>query len=134
MRVIGLAAVLLTLVSGAAVAQAATGEWLVANGKARIRISPCGGALCGAISWLQTPTRDENNPDPAKRNRSLVGTQILRGMRPAGPNRWEGEIYNAENGQIYMGSISMMGADMLRVEGCVLGGLICGGENWTRVK
>ena len=133
MRVIGLAAVLLTLVSGAAVAQAATGEWLVANGKARIRISPCGGALCGAISWLQTPTKDENNPDPAKRNRSLVGTQILRGMRPAGPNRWEGEIYNAENGQIYAGSISITGADMLRVEGCVLGGLICGGENWTRV-
>ena len=134
MRAFGIALVLLALAGGPALAQAPTGEWLVANGKARIRIGPCGGALCGTISWLQAPANDENNPDPAKRNRSLVGTQILLGMKPAGPNRWEGEIYNAENGKIYTGSISITGPDVLRIEGCVLAGLLCGGENWTRAR
>ena len=55
-------------------------------------------------------------------------------MRPTKPGLWEGEVYNAVNGKTYSSRISLTAPDVLRIEGCVLGGLICGGENWTRVK
>ncbi len=119
------------LVSPAAAAQPA-GEWLVADGSARIRIEPCRGALWGVIAWSQNPGTDENNPDPAKRSRSIIGLPILLDMKPAEPNRWEGEVYNAENGKTYNSRISLVKDNVLRIEGCLLG-FLCGGENWTRV-
>jgi uncharacterized protein (DUF2147 family) len=111
----------------------ASGEWLVADATARIRIGPCGTVLCGTISWTKAPSGvDENNPDPAKRSRPIMGVEILSGMAPAGPNRWKGSVYNAQNGKTYDAMMSLESADVLRIEGCVLGGLLCGGENWTR--
>ena len=57
---------------------------------------------------------------------------ILLAMAPTRPNRWEGEIYNSNNGKIYSSNISMVNENTLKLEGCVLG-FLCGGENWTRV-
>lgn len=126
--------IILALLSGSAVAAEPTGEWLVADESARIRIEPCNDALWGVISWVREPGYDRENPDPAKRGRPIVGVPILRNMKPVKPNRWEGEIYNAKSGKMYSASITLVREDALKVEGCVLGGLFCGGETWTRVE
>jgi uncharacterized protein (DUF2147 family) len=120
--------------SSMALAAEPTGEWRVANGEANIRIDTCDGVLWGIISWERKPGIDSFNPNPAERNRPLLGSHVLLGMRPTRPGRWDGEIYNGENGKTYKSHIMLSSPDVLRVEGCVLGGLFCGGEDWTRVK
>jgi uncharacterized protein (DUF2147 family) len=134
----------LALVGAPALAADPTGNWLVKDQTAIIRIAPCADALCGTIAWTSQPGLDENNPDPSKRDRPIVGTQILLGMKPAGgtggtggasgtgSNRWDGEIYNPENGKTYSGHIILLSPDQLRIEGCLL--IFCGGENWTRSR
>ncbi len=107
------------------------GEWLVANGMARIKIEQCGKDMWGVISWEQQPGgRDSNNPDPAKRARPTLGLPILLGMK-AGSDRWEGQVYNARDGKTYDASVRLISPDVLEIEGCVLG-FLCGGEEWTR--
>jgi uncharacterized protein (DUF2147 family) len=113
--------------------QSPAGEWLVKDGTAHIRIALCNGKLWGVISWVNAPDTDKNNPDVSKRGRSTLGLPILLGMQPAKTDEWDGDIYNAENGKIYNGDISLKSANTLHVEGCVFGGLICGGEDWTRL-
>ena len=132
--------VVLTLVAGAgyAAGQAAKpdpiGDWLVSDATAIIRIARCADALCGNVAWTKNPGGvDENNPDPAKRNRPIMGLPILLAMKPASDGRWEGEVYNAENGKTYTSRIWLKSDDVLRIEGCVLG-FLCGGEDWTRTK
>jgi uncharacterized protein (DUF2147 family) len=121
------------LSAGTALAQSPAGEWLVKDGTAHIRIAQCAGAYWGVISWTKGPAgKDENNPDPAKRGRSILGVPILINMKP-GASQWDGEVYNAQDGSIYTSHIHLVSPDVLSIEGCVLGGLICGGENWTRV-
>jgi uncharacterized protein (DUF2147 family) len=132
MRKLCFAVVLLACICGPALAAEPIGEWLVANGGARIRIEPCANALWGVISWTREPGVDHENPDPAKRDRPMVGVPILRAMKPVSPNRWEGEVYNAQNGKMYSANISLLSDDVLKIQGCVLGGIFCGGENWTR--
>ena len=118
---------------GAASAQSPVGEWAVQDGTAHIRVVSCKGTLWGVINWTKGPAgKDENNPDPAKRDRSVMGMPILINMQPS-QNQWEGEVYNAQNGETYKSYISLKSPDVLRIEGCILGGLLCGGENWTRV-
>jgi uncharacterized protein (DUF2147 family) len=109
------------------------GEWAVEGGVAHVEIENCGGQLWGIVSWEKSPGTDSNNPDPAKRTRPTLGMPILLGMTPAEPNRWDGEIYNSNDGKTYSAHIGLVNSDTLRVEGCVLG-FLCGGQNWTRVK
>jgi uncharacterized protein (DUF2147 family) len=93
--------------------------------------------MCGVVAWTKyTPVGlDEKNPDPAKRTRSVMGMPIILDMKPSASkeNRWEGQIYNSENGKTYDASITLESPDALRVEGCVLS-ILCGGETWTRHK
>jgi uncharacterized protein (DUF2147 family) len=54
-------------------------------------------------------------------------------MKPSGtPDKWSGQVYNVEDGKTYSGSLTLQGVRSLKLEGCVLGGLICKGQMWTR--
>jgi uncharacterized protein (DUF2147 family) len=117
-----------------------TGTWLTQAGDAKIKVSKCGGSLCGAIVWLKQPIDpgtakpavDDKNPDRELAKRPVIGLQLFSGMRIDGDNRWSGRIYNADDGQSYESHISVAGPDALKVEGCV--GTLCGGETWTRSR
>ena len=116
-----------TLASGAATAAEPTGDWRTEDGSAIIRVDNCGGALWGVVAWEREPGRDQRSGRPT------LGSAVLINMRASSQARWEGQIYNATNGQTYKANIRMVGENTLRVEGCVLGGVFCGGQRWTRV-
>jgi uncharacterized protein (DUF2147 family) len=124
------------LATGLAPALAAdpTGDWKVADGVANIRVAECNGSMWGAVVWEKLPGgRDKNNPDVSKQNRPTLGMPILIDMKkkPA-VDQWEGQVYNAKDGQFYSTTIRPLGPDQLEIQGCLLG-FLCGGETWTRV-
>jgi uncharacterized protein (DUF2147 family) len=127
-----LIAVFATALSAPALSAGPEGLWLVKDQTGRIRIEKCGNQLWGTIAWQKTPSKDTNNPDPALKDKPMLGTAILIGMRQTQANLWEGDIYNPRNGSIYKSKMSMQG-DALDIKGCVMGGIICGGESWTRI-
>jgi uncharacterized protein (DUF2147 family) len=118
----------------AAAAEASpVGDWMVKDGYGIVRVDNCNGKMWGIIAWEKTAGTDKDNPDPAKRGRPTLGVPILLGMAPTKPNRWEGEIYNTENGKVYSGSITVAGESKLQLEGCLFPNFLCGGQDWTRV-
>jgi uncharacterized protein (DUF2147 family) len=122
------------LCAGSALAADPTGDWRVADGVANIRVAQCNGNMWGVVSWEKTPGgRDKNNPDPALQSRTTLGMPILLNMKKKpGVDAWEGQVYNAKDGQTYSSTIKPVGADQLEIQGCVLG-FLCGGETWSRV-
>jgi uncharacterized protein (DUF2147 family) len=126
----------------AALAADPAGTWYTADNDSQVRITNCGGALCGSIVWLKVPNdpdtgkpkTDKNNPDVSKQGRSLIGVQIVLGMKPSGANVWSGDVYNSQDGKTYSGSFTMTGDNTADLKGCVLGGLICKSQSWTRAK
>src|SRR5215471_2723737 len=111
-----------------------TGDWRVADGVANIRVAQCNGSMWGAVAWEKTPGgHDTNNPDVSKQSRPTLGMPILIDMKKkAGADQWEGQVYNAKDGQSYSATITPISNDELEIKGCVLG-FLCGGETWTRV-
>src|SRR5450756_605401 len=111
-----------------------TGDWRVADGVANIRVAQCNGSLWGAVAWEQEPGgKDKNNPDVSKQDRPTLGMPILIDMKKKpGLDQWEGQVYNAKDGQYYSSTIKPADPDHLEIQGCVLG-FLCGGETWTRV-
>src|SRR5258705_2457171 len=122
------------LTAGRALAADPTGAWRVADGVANIRVAQCNGNMWGVVAWEKTPGgRDKNNPDVSKQSRPTLGMPILIDMKKkAGVDQWEGQVYNAKDGQLYSSTIKPVGTDQLEIQGCVLG-FLCGGETWTRV-
>jgi uncharacterized protein (DUF2147 family) len=96
------------------------GEWQTQDGAANIAIKPCGANLCGYVSW-------------SKEGAAFVGSQVLVNMKPDG-RMWRGTVINVANGQNYAARMSLQSAETLKIEGCVMGGMICGGQRWSRVK
>jgi uncharacterized protein (DUF2147 family) len=123
-----------TTTLGTAFAADPTGDWMVADQVANIRVAECNGSMWGVVSWEKTPGgRDVNNPDVALQSRPTVGMPILIDMKKkTGVDQWEGQVYNAKDGKHYSSTIKPVGSDKLEIQGCILG-FLCGGETWTRV-
>lgn len=97
------------------------GTWQRADGNSRIRMTPCGDAVCGSITWLKS------SDTPAK-----VGQRVFSGLKQDGDG-WSGSAFNPEDGKTYAGKATVSGATMV-TKGCVLGGLICKSVSWSRVN
>lgn len=143
-RIFASAACIMLCLAAATPASAgdARGNWLTENGRAKVAIVNCGGGLCGNIVALKEPNEpatgkpktDAQNSDRAKRTRPMIGVQIVIDMKPDGTDKWKGQVYNAEDGKTYSGSITLQGATTLNLQGCALGGLICKTQTWTRTN
>ena len=133
-RTVVYSAIFLTTGLSAALAADPTGDWKVADGVANIRVAQCSGNMWGVVAWEKTPGgKDKNNPDASKQSRPTLAMPILIDMKKKpGVDSWEGQVYNAKDGQLYSSTIKPVGTDQLEIQGCVLG-FLCGGETWTRV-
>jgi uncharacterized protein (DUF2147 family) len=119
------------------------GQWYAEGGAAVVAITPCGDALCGRVVWVHSPLnqdgcelRDKNNPDPALRNRPVVGLQILGGLVASDHKHvsWTGgTIYDPVSGNTYRCRLELDGHDRLRLRGYVGIPLVGRTTTWTRV-
>ena len=105
---------------------AVLGQWLTEGDKAVVEIFGCDDRYCGKIVWLKAPTNpdgsdvlDTENPDPSKRNRTVLGLNLVWGFRYDERQGWvDGSIYDPDNGKTYSCKMSLEG-DTLKVRGYV---------------
>ena len=113
-----LVAILATLLASSAKAQAGGdvgGIWLTQAGDAKVRVSRCGGGICAVVVWLREPINpatgkpqvDDKNPNPSLARRPMIGLPLFSAMPSSGPNKWSGQIYNADDGNSYASNITV---------------------------
>ena len=94
------------------------GMWLTEEKEGKVRIEQCGTNLCGYSVDKKTSQNRE---------------QVLINMKP-GKDKWSGRIFDPNSGSTYDSSITLKGSNSLRVQGCAMGGMFCGGQTWTRLN
>lgn len=127
-------------VGGTAVqAEDATGIWRLQNGKVTVKVSRCGGNLCGTVVGLKKPRDDKGrprldkeNPNKSLRSRPVMGLTILSNMKPQGEGRWTGTIYNPDDGNTYQSKMKLQNADTMKVDGCIM--VFCQTMKFVRVQ
>lgn len=109
------------------------GAWKTDGGDSWLELFECGEKICGTIVWLKVPNYidsndgpvgnikvDRKNPDPALRNRPILGLQIMTGLTAKGDNRWEGgTCYNPESGKSYKCKMHLISPDKLELRGYI---------------
>ena len=96
------------------------GTWLRPESGQQFSFYDCGGLLCAKL--ISVRNAEEQH---------AIGTVILRGATKSGPKEWRGKLYNAKDGNVYDGVITLKSANELTLKGC-LWGVICKGETWRR--
>ena len=100
----------------AAAATTPFGLWQTEEGN--VRVEQCGANLCGY------------GEKEGKKSDELV----LINMKPSSDHsEWSGRIHNPNTGKNYDATVAMRGPNLLRVQGCILGGAFCGGTTWKRI-
>ncbi len=141
---LGLAGMLAAVWSTAAGADGATGIWWNAAKTVQVEIRQEADRLSGRIVWLREPLdeagrpkRDLRNPDPALRDETVLGLEVLTGLRPhhKRENVWfGGTAYDANRGRRYRCTVKRVDADRVWVRGYVGIPLLGRTEWWTRVS
>lgn len=106
--------------SGAVQAAGPYGTWVRPSTGTKVNFYECAGKLCAKIVGVKDASK-----------KGTVGTVIMGGASKVADNKWEGDLLNTENGNVYSGYVTMSGAG-LKLQGCTLGGLVCSGETWQR--
>jgi uncharacterized protein (DUF2147 family) len=108
----------------------AFGVWRNPKDSVRVEIRPCGDGACGIIVWAN---------DKAKRNAlasgttNLVGTQVFRNLELDRNGVWRGRVYVPEMRRTFSGTAQQLDEVRLRAKGCLIGGMLCKAQVWTRV-
>ena len=121
------------------------GVWITKDGRSLVNIAPCGQGveLCSKIIWLKKPFNDRGEPlrdklniDPKLRRRPILGMPILINLRPGEEGRWDGRVYNPEDGKTYRAQVTPKGQSRLHVKGCakVLFSWVCREQLWKRAS
>jgi uncharacterized protein (DUF2147 family) len=129
MRKTIMAAVLVIMGAGGAMAEPLLGTWRTApddNGNTGlIEVAPCGQQLCGTL----VKSFDGSGKEMASPN---TGKMIISETVNAGGGSYKGKVWSPDRDKTYNSRLELAG-DTLKVSGCVLG--ICrDGGSWTRVK
>lgn len=131
----------LAALSSPALAADPRGVWLTEDKDAALTITTCGGQLCGRIIWLENATdrsgslrRDQHNPDPAKRTQRICGLVVIRDLKPSGPNTWDGNVYNPQDGKTYSGNITVLSDQALKLRAYIGLPIFGRSQTWTRVN
>ena len=89
-----------------------------------VRVQPCQGApedRCAVVTGAYRGAKEE-----------AVGREVMHvERRPDGT--WEGEVLQPLKGHVYDSRIRPVSRDVMEVDGCIIGGLLCRTQRWTRL-
>lgn len=119
----------------AATAEDIFGRWRVPSNGSVVEIYKCGARLCCKVVSVKDPRRrDAHNPNPALRNRPLVGVMLMNGGRRSGARSYVGDVYSTLDGQTYRGTLNVISKNQITLVGCASVLPICEAVTFTRVK
>jgi uncharacterized protein (DUF2147 family) len=104
------------------------GHWLNPQRTVVIRLAPCGEAMCGTVTWAA-----ERAQKAARKGAgTLVGARLLSDFRRSRNGQWKGKVFVPDLDLRVGGKIQILDESRLKVSGCMLGGLACRSQVWTR--
>lgn len=104
--------------------QALEGRWTNPKGTVTIEVTRCGSDYCGKIVWAS---------DEKRRKGKKIRTQVLSELRPSGEGLYKGRVLEPKRGIRGSATVLYLGPNTMQVKGCVIGGVICRRQRWTRL-
>jgi uncharacterized protein (DUF2147 family) len=123
-------AIVAAALSIASSTSAPVGVWQNPRHTIAVQTALCGSSLCGKIvAAAPVAVSDARESGVAQ----LIGTSLLRDYRKNGPDSWRGIVFVPDMGRTFDSRLTVLSPNQLRISGCILKGLLCKSQIWTRV-
>ncbi len=106
-------------------------EWRNPSNSVHVRIDKCGGKLCGTVTWASAKAQADARRGGTQK---LIGTRLFRDLEADGPGKWRGKVFVPDIRKTFSGTMSFVNANTMVGKGCVLFGLVCKSQTWSRVR
>ena len=119
------------------------GLWQTEDRDAVIQLYKCEDSLCGRFYWLkddsaETPSLDDNNPNPEKARKPLCGLTFLGGFTKQSVgdvHRYvSGWVYSPRHGSTYSAEIQPVDDKTLSLRGYMFFSFLGGSQTWQRIE
>ena len=98
------------------------GNWARSDGKAKVKIAKCGADICATNTWIKPGTPSEK-----------AGDVLVMTIAKTSDGQYSGSAFDPQRDMRYKITLDVSDNSMTS-KGCVLGGLLCKGVGWTRIK
>lgn len=106
-------------------------EWRNPKDSVRIRLTPCGqDRMCGIVTWASDKAKADARRGGTEQ---LIGANLFRDFRRVAPGQYKGRVFVPDLNRTFSGHMEIKGDSMIG-KGCVLAGLICKQQVWTRIS
>ncbi len=107
------------------------GIWRNARDTVHVEVRACAPVPCGYVVYA-TPKAQAD----ARRSgvAPLIGIRILKDLTPNPAGGWFAKVFVPDLNLNLSGTASLVDPDTLKVQGCLVIGVLCKSQVWTRVK
>jgi uncharacterized protein (DUF2147 family) len=96
-----------------------------------VRIHPCGKVRCGTVVWANAKAKADSARGGT---RDLVGTELFREFREVSPKVWKGKVFVPDINKVFTGTGTIKDQNTIVARGCLIAGMGCKSQTWTRVR
>lgn len=106
-------------------------DWHNPGNSVHVRLRPCGqDKMCGTVIWASEKAKADARRGGTEQ---LIGENLFREFRRVGEGRYKGKVFVPDLNRTFSGQMKLQGGSMIG-KGCVLAGLICKSQTWTRIS
>lgn len=124
------AAALFALPSAAFAQAPIEGRWVNPKGSVTVRVAPCGAGYCATVINANAKAKATAKKGGTPR---LIGTTVMRDFRPVGNGIYKGQAFDPKRNIRAPATIRLIGDSTLVVKGCLISGIICKEQRWSRI-
>jgi uncharacterized protein (DUF2147 family) len=106
------------------------GRWANPKGSVIVQVERCGAAYCARVASANAKAQAKARQGGTPR---LIGTHVLTGLRPAGNGAYKGRAFDPKRNIRAPATVRAVGPNTLLIKGCVITGVLCKEQRWTRV-
>ncbi len=107
------------------------GTWANPSKSVHVAFKRCGQAMCGTIVWANAKAQADARRGGTNK---LIGAVLFEKFVAETPKRWRGAVFIPDIGQRVSGTITQENAKTIIGEGCLIAGLGCKSQRWSRIK
>ena len=107
------------------------GVWHNPANSVHVRAQRCGEKMCGVVIWANAKAKADSAKGGSP---NLVGMDLFKDFTQVDDKHWKGKVFVPDIKKTFSGTVTVVNDDTLTGKGCLIGGLGCKSQTWTRVK
>jgi uncharacterized protein (DUF2147 family) len=105
--------------------------WRNPQNSVHVRVHSCGKGRCGTVVWANQKAQADSARGGTP---NLIGTELFRDFRETSSKVWKGKVFVPDLNRVFTGTGTIKDQNTVVARGCLMAGIGCKSQTWSRVR